>query len=80
MVPILTNMGVSIASVLMGSFVVEQIFLIPGLGKYFVDSISTLDYPVIMGTTIFYGTFLVAMNLIVDILYGLVDPRIRVNE
>lgn len=80
MVPILTNMGVSIASVLMGSFVVEQIFLIPGLGKYFVDSISTLDYPVIMGTTIFYGTFLVVMNLIVDILYGLVDPRIRVNE
>ncbi|MDY2939051.1 MAG: ABC transporter permease [Fusicatenibacter sp.] len=79
MVPILTNMGVSIASVLMGSFVVEQIFLIPGLGKYFVDSISTLDYPVIMGTTIFYGTFLVVMNLIVDILYGLVDPRIRVQ-
>lgn len=79
LVPILTNMGVQIASILMGSFVVEQIFLIPGLGKYFVDSISSLDYPVIMGTTIFFGTFLVVLNLIVDILYGLVDPRIRVQ-
>ena len=79
LVPILTNMGVQIASILMGSFVVEQIFLIPGLGRYFVDSISSLDYPVIMGTTIFFGTFLVVLNLIVDILYGLVDPRIRVQ-
>ena len=79
LVPILTNMGVQIASILMGSFVVEQIFLIPGLGRYFVDSISSLDYPVIMGTTIFFGTFLVILNLIVDILYGLVDPRIRVK-
>lgn len=64
LVPILTNMGVQIASILMGSFVVEQIFLIPGLGRYFVDSISSLDYPVIMGTTIFFGTFLVVLNLI----------------
>ena len=79
LVPVITNMGVQIASILMGSFVVESIFLIPGLGKYFVDSITTLDYPLIMGLTIFYGAFLVTMNLLVDVIYGLVYPRIRVK-
>jgi len=79
LVPIITNMGVQIASVLTGSFVVESIFLIPGLGKYFVDSITTLDYTLIMGLTIFYGTFLVVMNLLVDLLYGFIDPRIRLK-
>lgn len=79
MVPILTGLGAQIAGVLMGSFVVESIFIIPGLGRYFVDSITNLDYPLIMGLTIFFGSFLVTMNLIVDILYGLVDPRIRVK-
>lgn len=78
-VPIITTMGVQVANVLVGSFVVESIFLIPGLGKYYVDSVTTLDYPLIMGTTIFYGTFLVSMNLLVDLLYGFVDPRIRVK-
>ena len=79
LVPMLANLGPMIAGVLMGSFVVEQIFVVPGLGKHFVNAVSTLDYPLIMGLTIFYGTFLVVMNLLVDILYGLVDPRIRVN-
>ncbi len=77
LVPVLTGLGPQIASTLMGSFIVESIFLIPGLGKYFVDSISNLDYTLIMGLTIFFGTFLVLMNLLVDIAYGLVDPRIR---
>ncbi len=54
---------------------VESIFLIPGLGKYYVDSISNLDYTLIMGLTIFFGSFLVFMNLLVDIAYGIVDPR-----
>lgn len=54
-------------------------FLIPGLGRYFVDSVTNLDYPLIMGLTVFYGAFLVIMNLIVDVLYGLIDPRIRVK-
>ena len=67
------------ASVMMGSFVIEKIFLIPGLGKYFVDSITTMDYPLIMGTTIFYGALLVGMNMIVDIIYGFLDPRIRIQ-
>lgn len=79
LVPIVTNMGLQIASIMMGSFVVENIFLIPGMGKYFVDSITTLDYPMIMGLTIFYGTFLVVMNLLVDVVYSLIDPRIRVK-
>ena len=53
----------------MGSFVVESMFLIPGLGRYFVDSVTNLDYPLIMGLTVFYGAFLVTMNLIVDVLW-----------
>ena len=79
LVPILTNMGIALASIMMGSFVVESVFLIPGLGKYFVDCVTTLDYPLIMGLTIFYGAFIVTANLIIDVLYGLVDPRIRVK-
>jgi oligopeptide transport system permease protein len=79
LVPSVTNLGPQIARTLMGSFIVESIFLIPGLGKYFVDSISNLDYTLIMGLTIFFGAFLVFMNLLVDIAYGLVDPRIRLN-
>jgi len=79
LVPIITNMGIQIASIMTGSFVVESIFLIPGLGKYFVDSITTLDYSLIMGLTIFYGAFLVVMNLMVDLLYGVIDPRIRLG-
>lgn len=79
LVPIIPNLGLQIAGVLMGSFVVESMFLIPGLGRYFVDSITNLDYPLIMGLTVFYGAFLVTMNLLVDLLYGLIDPRIRVK-
>lgn len=79
LVPMITGLGPRIAGVLMGSFVVEQIFVIPGLGKHFVNAVSTLDYPLIMGLTIFYGSFLVVMNLLVDILYGVVDPRIRLS-
>ena len=80
LVPILTNMGIALASIMMGSFVVESVFLIPGLGKYFVDCVTTLDYPLIMGLTIFYGAFIVTANLIIDVLYGLVDPRVRVSK
>ena len=79
MVPIVTGMGATIAATLMGSFVVEQIFVIPGLGKHFVNSVNTLDYPMIMGLTIFFGSFLVLMNFLVDLVYGLIDPRIRLT-
>lgn len=76
-VPIMSSLGVGIASILTGTFVVEDMFLIPGLGKHFTNSILSLDYPLVMGLTIFYGAFLIVMNLLVDVLYGIVDPRIR---
>ena len=79
LVPLFPNLGIQVANILIGSFVVEQIFLIPGLGKHFVTSINSLDYPLIMGLTIFYGSFIVIANLVTDILYGLVDPRIRLS-
>lgn len=80
LLPCITNLGGYIAGITMGSFVIEQIFLIPGLGKYYVDSITNLDYPVIMGTTIFFGTMLVILNMLVDLLFGVIDPRIRLEE
>lgn len=78
--PVLTVLGPAIAAVTTGGFVVELVFAIPGLGRYFVEAVQQLDYTVIMGTTVFYGAFLVLMVLVVDIAYGLVDPRIRVGH
>ncbi len=80
LLPIVTILGPTIAGVLTGGFVVESVFAIPGLGQYFVRSMQNLDYPMVMGTTIFYGAFLILMNLVVDIVYGLIDPRIRVDK
>ena len=77
--PVVTVLGPAIAAVTTGGFVVEQVFAIPGLGRYFVQAVMQLDYTVIMGTTIFYGSFLVLMVVLVDLLYGLVDPRIRLQ-
>lgn len=76
--PVITVLGPTIAAITTGGFVVELIFAIPGLGRYFVEAVQQLDYTVIMGTTVFYGAFLVAMVLVVDIIYGIADPRIRV--
>ncbi|MDR1913540.1 MAG: ABC transporter permease [Clostridiales bacterium] len=76
LIPVITYLGPMITGVLTGSFVIEKIFSIPGLGKYFVDSISGRDYPMIMGTTIFFAALLIIANLLVDILYKIVDPRI----
>lgn len=80
LVPILTLLGPMVASVLMGTFVIEKIFAIPGLGQHFVNSITGLDYTMTMGLIIFYGTFMVAANFIVDIAYGIIDPRIRITK
>lgn len=77
--PLITVLGPAIAAITTGGFVVELIFTIPGLGRYFVAAVQQLDYTVIMGTTVFYGAFLVLMVLLVDIIYGLVDPRIRLQ-
>lgn len=77
--PIVTYLGPMTAQVVTGGFVVERIFSIPGLGGYFVSSISNRDYPMIMGTTIFLATLVIAANLIVDVLYRVIDPRIKYN-
>ncbi len=78
--PVITVLGPSIAAITTGGFVVELVFAIPGLGRYFVQAVQQLDYTVIMGTTVFYGAFLVLMVLLVDILYGFIDPRIRLGK
>ena len=77
--PVVTIMGPLVASVLTGTFVIENIFSIPGLGKYFVNSVTFNDYTTIAGTTLFFGAFLVFANLVVDIIYGLLDPRIKLS-
>ena len=64
---------------LMGSFVVEQIYAIPGIGAQFVTSVQNLDYTMTLGLTVFFGVFVVTANFIVDMIYGIVDPRIRVR-
>jgi ABC-type dipeptide/oligopeptide/nickel transport system permease component len=77
--PVITVLGPQIAAITTGGFVVELVFAIPGLGRYFVQAVQQLDYTVIMGTTVFYGAFLVFMVILVDILYGFIDPRVRLN-
>lgn len=80
LMPVVTILGTLVASILTGTFVIEKIFAIPGMGKYFVDSINQRDYPVIMGTTVFYSVFLIVMLFLVDIAYGVLDPRIKVHR
>jgi oligopeptide transport system permease protein len=75
--PVITYLGPLTASILSGSFVVEKIFGIPGLGQWIVTSISNRDYTIIMGTTIFYGALLLTMVFLVDIAYGIIDPRMK---
>jgi ABC-type dipeptide/oligopeptide/nickel transport system permease component len=77
--PVITVLGPAIAIITTGGFVVESVFAIPGLGRYFVQAVAQLDYTVIMGTTVFFGAFLVLMVIAVDILYGFIDPRIRLG-
>jgi len=79
LIPVVTIVGPLFAGLVTGTFVTELVFGIPGLGKYFVTSISNRDYPVIMGTILLYAVFLVLANLLVDIVYAILDPRIRYN-
>ena len=76
LIPVITYLGPQIAFTLCGGLVVETVFSIPGLGRYFVQAIQNRDYPLIMGTTIFLAAFIIIMNLVVDLCYKLVDPRI----
>ncbi len=76
MLPVVTYLGPAFAGIVTGSVVIEQIFLVPGIGNYFVKSALNRDYTLILGTVIVYSLILVLMNFIVDILYGFFDPRI----
>lgn len=78
--PVMTVLGPTVAAVLTGTFVIESIFAIPGMGRYYVMSVNESDYSMILGMTVFYGFFLVLCNLIVDILYGVADPRVRIGK
>jgi oligopeptide transport system permease protein len=77
LIPVLTVMGPLAAALLTGSFVVEYVFAIPGMGRFFITAVTDRDYTLIMGVTLVYTAILVLANLIVDVLYGYLDPRIR---
>jgi oligopeptide transport system permease protein len=80
LIPVVTYIGPMIAAIMTGSFVIEKIFAIPGIGGYFVESISNRDYTTIMGITVFYAAFYVIMVLLVDIAYAFIDPRIKFTK
>ena len=77
MLPVLSYMGPAIAAILTGSVVVEEVFGIPGLGQFFVRGALNRDYTLVLGIVIFYATLIISLNLVVDILYGVIDPRVR---
>ncbi|MFC4409497.1 oligopeptide ABC transporter permease [Chungangia koreensis] len=79
LIPLVTVLGPMAAGILTGSMVIEQIFAIPGIGEQFVKAIMTNDFSIIMGTTLFYSVFLVVIIFVVDLLYGVIDPRIRLS-
>ena len=76
LIPVVTVLGPTVANLLTGSFVIEKIFAIPGMGAHFVNSVTQRDYTTIMGMTVFYAAFLISMVFIVDLFYCLIDPRI----
>lgn len=80
LIPVITVVGPLFAGLLMGSFVVEKIFALPGMGRFFVQSITNRDYTAIMGFTIFYAVILVVIVFVVDILYSVIDPRIKLTD
>jgi oligopeptide transport system permease protein len=75
--PLVSYLGPAIAGILTGSLVVEQIFGIPGIGRYFVQGALNRDYTLVLGVLIYYATFVILLNLIADILYAVLDPRVR---
>ena len=79
LIPVVTSVGPLIAGILTGSFTIEKVFAINGIGKYFISSINARDYTLIMGTTIFFGAILIFCNYVVDLMYGVIDPRIKMD-
>ncbi|MDQ3612800.1 MAG: ABC transporter permease, partial [Chloroflexota bacterium] len=80
MIPVITIIGPAFAGLVTGTIIIERVFGIPGMGRLFIDSISTRDYPVIMGVTLFYSFFIILGNLMVDVAYVFADPRIRDSQ
>ncbi|HCO18874.1 MAG TPA: peptide ABC transporter permease [Tissierellales bacterium] len=80
LIPVVTYIGPMIAAILTGSFVIEKIFAIPGIGRHFVESVNNRDYTTIMGITVFYAVFYLIMVFLVDVAYTLIDPRIKFRE
>ena len=79
LMPVVTVVGRMVGTICTGSFVIESLFAVPGLGKYYVNSVASRDYTLTMGLTIFYAIFVVTSTLIVDIIYCLIDPRVRLS-
>jgi ABC-type dipeptide/oligopeptide/nickel transport system permease component len=77
LIPVLTVMGPLTAALLTGSFVVEYVFAIPGMGRFFITAVTDRDYPLVMGVTLVYTALLFLANAVVDIFYGIIDPRVR---
>lgn len=79
LIPVVTLIGPLTAYIVTGTFVIEYIFAIPGMGKHFINAVTNRDYPLIMGVTMVYGFMLVVCNLLVDLTYAIIDPRIRIQ-
>ena len=79
MLPVVSYLGPAIAGIITGSVVIEQIFGIPGLGRYFIQGALNRDYTLVMGVVIFYGVLIILLNLLVDLLYGWLDPQVRLQ-
>jgi oligopeptide transport system permease protein len=77
LVPVVTILGPMSATILTGSFIIEYVFSVPGLASHFIGAVTNRDYPLVMGVTLLYASFLVVTNLLVDIAYGMIDPRMR---
>ncbi len=75
--PLISYLGPALAGIMTGSVVIEQIFNLPGIGRYFVQGALNRDYPVVMGIVIVYATTIIVLNLLTDLAYGVLDPRVR---
>ncbi len=80
LLPIITYVGPMVAALLTGTFIIEKMFSVPGLGRYFVTAISDRDYSVTLGLTLFVGGLMIIVNIIVDIMYALIDPRVKIDK
>jgi dipeptide transport system permease protein len=77
LVPVITVLGPLTAQVLTGSFIIERVFSVPGLASHFIEAVSNRDYPLVMGVTLLFAFFLIMINTLVDVAYGIIDPRMR---